>query len=309
MKQINLKIVLVSIIGVLLISSCLSSAAADQSGKGKKNIVVTYSVLGAIVKDLVGDTANVVILIPNGQDPHEWEPSAKDIETVNKADLLVQNGLGLEGGLTKTLDQARSEGVRSFIASDAITVRKVGKGEGIPNNDADQNFGAPDPHLWLDPLNMKAVVKALAVTIKNGLGIDVSTRASDLENRLDALNQELAAEVATLPQGNRKLVTGHESMGYFAQRYGFQLIGAIIPSLTTQAEVSASDMAALKQLIETNHVKAVFTELGTPPMVAEAIGQDTGARVVQISTHALLSDGSYFTFMNNLTKSVVEALR
>ena len=139
--------------------------------------------------------------------------------------------------------------------------------------------------------------------------LEAALYGGTLESRLDALNMELAAEVATLPPENRKLVTGHESMGYFAQRNGFQTIGAIIPSLTTQAEVSASDLAALKLLIETNHVKAVFTELGTPPMVADAIGQETGARVVQISTHAIPPDGSYFTFMRNLTKSVVDALR
>jgi zinc/manganese transport system substrate-binding protein len=294
---------------ILLVSSCQSSTAAYQTTNGKKTIVVTYSALGAIVKDLMGDTANVVVLIPNGQDPHEWEPSARDIETVNKADLVIQNGLGLEGGLTKTLDQARANGVKFFTASDFIDVRKVGKGEGIPNGSADQNVGAPDPHLWLDPLNMKAVAAALASQMKDQSGIDVGSRANDLENRLEALNTELASAVSALPQANRRLVTGHESMGYFARRYGFQLIGAIVPSLTTQADVSASDMAALKQLIESNHVKAVFSELGTPPAVAAAISQETGAKVVQIATHTLPPDGSYFTFMRDLTRNVVDALR
>jgi zinc/manganese transport system substrate-binding protein len=309
MRKICKKFILLLVILALLSSACQSSGVADQPSSGKKTIVVTYSILGAIVKDLVGDTANVVVLIPNGQDPHEWEPSAKDIETVNKADLIVQNGLSLEGGLTKTLDQAQSNGVKFFTASDAITVRRVGKGEGIPNGDADQNIGAPDPHIWLDPLDMKAIVKALALTLKHDLGIDVSARATDLQNRLEALNVELATEVQTLPPAKRKLVTGHESMGYFAQRYGFQLIGAIIPSLTTQAEVSASDLATLKQLIETNRVKAVFTELGTPSSVADAIGQETGAKVIQISTHVLPADGSYFSLMRTLTKTIVEALR
>jgi zinc/manganese transport system substrate-binding protein len=257
----------------------------------------------------VGDLANVVVLIPNGQDPHDWEPSAKDIETINKSDLVIQNGLGLEGGLTKTLDQARLNGVKFFTASDAIQVRKVGKGEGIPNGDADQNVGASDPHLWLDPLNMKLIVAALEGQLKSALSIDAGARAASLENRLDVLNNELAVQAATLPTENRKLVTGHESMGYFAQRYGFKLIGAIIPSLTTEAEVSASDMAALTQLINANHVKAVFTELGTPPAVAEAIGKETGVKVIQISTHSLPPDASYFTFMDNLMKTVVDALR
>ncbi len=105
---------------------------------------------------------------------------------------------------------------------------------------------------------------------------------------MDTLNTEVANIVAAIPQENRKLVTGHESMGYFAQRYGFKLVGVIIPSIITQAEVSAADLAALKQLIEENHVKAIFTELGTSPAVAKAIGDETGVKVVELTTHALL---------------------
>jgi zinc/manganese transport system substrate-binding protein len=291
----------------LLLSACQrtpSTAAAE-----KKNIVVTYSVLGSLVKELVGNQANVTVLIPNGQDPHEWEPSAKDIETLMKADLIIQNGLGLEGGLQKTLSQAAKAGVKTFIASRYITVRKVGKGEGIPNSGADQAIGSPDPHIWTDPLTMKQVVSALTDYLSANLEMDVSTNAKDLENRLDSLNTEITKDVNKLPEADRKLVTGHESLGYFAQRYGFKLIGAIIPSLSSQAEVSAADMAALKTQIEENQVKAIFSELGTPPSITNAIGSETGVKVVPLSTHILPADGSYFTFMRNLAQTIVDNLR
>ena len=108
---------------------------------------------------------------------------------------------------------------------------------------------------------------------------------------------------------DRKLVTGHESMGYFAQRYGFKLVGVIIPSLSSQAEVSAADLAALKKAIQDNQVKAIFTELGTSPAVAKAIGDETGVKVVELTTHALPSDGSYFTFMRNLANVITNALK
>ena len=114
----------------LLLAAC-SPAPAVEPG-GKPVIVVTYSVLGAVVKELVGDQASVVVPIPNGQDPHEWEPSAKDIELITKADLIVQNGLGLEGGMEKTLAYAAANGVKTFVAADHISVRKVGQGEGLP---------------------------------------------------------------------------------------------------------------------------------------------------------------------------------
>ena len=290
----------------LVLTACQSTGNATQS---KKSIVVTYSVLGSVVKDLVGDKANVIVSIPNGQDPHEWEPSAKDIEAINKADLVVQNGLGLEGGMEKTLDLAKNNGVKFFTASDYITVRHVGQGEGIPSGDPDQAMGAEDPHLWMDPVGMKSVVAALATELNKDFNLDVSSQATDLENRLDSLNKEVADMVASIPVNDRKLVTGHESMGYFAQRYNFKLVGVIIPSITTQAEVSAADLADLKKSIQDNQVKAIFTELGTNPNVAKAIGDETGVKVVELTTHALPDDGSYFTFMRNIASVITNGLK
>lgn len=288
-------------------SACQQNAGVSDGGK--KSIAVTYSILGSIVKELVANSAVVTVSIPNGLDPHEWEPSAKDIEATNKANLVVQNGLGLEGGMQKTLDAAKNAGVKFFTASDYIVVRHVGQGEGIPSGDPDQAVGAEDPHLWTDPVAMKSIVSALAGQLKSELGIDVDARAQDLEARLDALNQEISDMVAGLPQDNRKLVTGHESMGYFAQRYGFKLVGAIIPSVSTEAEVSAADLATLKEEIQENQVKAIFAELGTSPAVAKAIGDETGVKVVELTTHSLPDDGSYFTFERNLAQVIVDALK
>ncbi|HTX73509.1 MAG TPA: metal ABC transporter substrate-binding protein, partial [Rectinemataceae bacterium] len=109
--------------------------------------MVTYAILGSVVGELAGADFRVTSLIPNGLDVHEWEPSAKDIETLDSADLVVENGLGLEGGMEKALAQARAVGRRFFTASDHITVRHVGEGEGIPSGDPDQAVGAADPHL------------------------------------------------------------------------------------------------------------------------------------------------------------------
>jgi zinc/manganese transport system substrate-binding protein len=301
------KYILVSLLLTLVMAVTLSCQPATTSSE--KHIVVTYSILGSIVKQLVGDKATVTVSIPNGLDPHEWEPSAKDIEAINKADLVVENGLGLEGGMQKTLQTARASGVKFFTASDYINVRHVGTGEGIPSGDPDQTVGAPDPHLWMDPISMKSVVSGLTSVLMQDLNLDVSSQAADLENQLDSLNTEISDIVAAIPQENRKLVTGHESMGYFAQRYGFQLVGVIIPGLSTQAGVSAGDLAALKKAIEDNGVKAIFTELGTSPAVAQAIGAETGVKVVELTTHALPGDGSYFTFMINIANVITNALK
>jgi len=297
------------LLSVIVFGTAACHPITSTSNASKKSIVVTYSILGSIVKDLVGDKVNVTISIPNGLDPHEWEPSAKDIEMINKADLVIQNGIGLEGGLEKTLQTARNNGVKFFTASDYITVRHVGTGEGIPSGDPDQTVGAADPHLWMDPLTMKSIVIALVPELMKNFGLDVSSEASNLENQLDKLNNEVASTVATIPQNNRKLVTGHESMGYFAQRYGFILVGVIIPSLSSQAGVSAADLSTLKQSIQDNQVKAIFTELGTSPVVAKAIGDETGVKVVELTTHTLPGDGSYFTFMRNVAGVITNSLK
>lgn len=299
----------IAALALALVSTLLSGCGVGATVAPARTIVVTYSILGAVVKDLVGDAATVVVLIPNGASLHEWEPSAKDIETVTKAGMLVQNGLDLEGGLGNAFEQAEKAGVKRFIAADHISVRKVEAGEGADPADPDQAPGADDPHLWMDPLTMKDVVAALATQLRADLGLDVSTRAADLATRLTTLNDEVAVVINTIPADRRKLVTGHESLGYFAQRYGMTLIGAIIPSVSSSAQASAADLAALAAKVKAAGVPAVFTELGNSPDVAKAIGDQTGAKVVEITTHALPADGTYASFLKNLAATIADNLR
>ena len=144
MKKSAQTIIVILLSTIFILTACQNSPQVSAN-EGKKTIVVTYSILGAVVKDLVGEQANVIVSMPNGQDPHEWEPSAKDIETLTHADLIVQNGLGLEGGMEKSLAQANTAGVKFFTASDHITIRTVGAGEGLPSGDPDQAVGAQGP--------------------------------------------------------------------------------------------------------------------------------------------------------------------
>ncbi len=305
-RRLRLRLVLIVAATMLLVAAC---GPASGSTSGKKTIVVTYSVLGAVVRDLVGDAANVEVLMPNGADPHEWEPSARDIETLTHADLLVENGLGLEGGLANAFEQAETAGVKRFRASDHVTIRRVGSSEGADPADPDQAPGAEDPHLWMDPLTVRDAMDALAAELKTSLGIDVAVRATELDARLATVSDEVAVILAPVPEAHRTLVTGHESLGYFADRYDLRLIGAIIPSLTTSAEPSAADLAALAGKIRAAGVPAIFTELGTSPKVAEAIGAETGAKVVELATHVLPEDGSYASFVKNIATSIADNLR
>jgi len=277
-----------------VVAGCTDSTTSKGS-EGKKRIVVTYSILGSLVKDVVGDRADVVVMMPN------------DIAKLDTADLIVRNGLDLEGGMKHALDRAAEQGVATFVASDHITVRTVGQGEGLPNGDPDQSVGAKDPHLWMDPLTLKDVITALGPALA-ARGIDASAGVTTVADELTTLNNEVSTILAAVPAANRNLVTGHESLGYFANRYRFKLVGAIIPSLTTQAGASAAALSQLATKVRQLHVKAIFTELGTPPQVAEAIGSETGVKVVDLATHNLPSDGKYSTFLTDNARKVAAAL-
>jgi zinc/manganese transport system substrate-binding protein len=289
-------------------------------------VVVTTSILGAVVSDLVGDRASVSVLMGNGVDPHDWAPSAQDLESVYGADLVVANGLDLEEGLHDVLATARADGVPVFEATDHITVRSVTEASHVQGADAspddatsaarsddahaedgDHAHGLADPHFWVDPVSMIDVVEALGPAMAD-LGIDVTDRQADLVARLTSLDAEVRDILGDLSPDARRLVTGHESMGYFADRYGFETVGTVIPGLSTQGEVSARAMADLAGAIREAGVGVIFAEVGTPLAVTEAIAAETGARVVELPTHLLPEDGSYATFITTIARAIAEAL-
>lgn len=296
-----------AIVLLLAGAATLLAGCGDDSGGAASDgprIVVTTTVLGAVVRDLVGDRATVDVLMPNGVDPHEFQPSAKDASRLQDAALIVTNGLGLEESLEDPLQQAEAAGVPVFVAGDHVDVRTFGEGEVT-----DDGTGADDPHFWMDPVQIARVVAALAPALKDATGLDTSASATSLGERLSNLSGELAAQAAMIPKINRKLVTGHESMGYFARAYRFTLVGAIIPSLSSQAQPSAGELAKLRAQIAAEKVPAIFTEIGTPAAVAEAVADETGVTVVEVASHTLPDDGSYFTFMRDVMARVAEGLR
>ncbi len=290
----------------------LAAAGPARGAPSAGTIVVSHSVLGSVVKDLVGDRVEVRVAIPNGMDPHEYEPSARDVEALTRADLVVVNGLGLEEGMQRALEQARRRGVRIFTAADHVAVRRVQPDE-LPSDDhghGDRHAaGGLDPHFWTDPVAMASMARALAAELRGGLGVDLSPRLADLERRLGALDTEIRTTLAAVPPGQRKLVTGHESMGYFAQRYGFRVVGAVVPGLSSQAETSAADLSALKALVARERVRVLFTEAGTPARVVQVLARESGVKCVTLTTHAVPPDGSYFTFMRNLAGTIASNLR
>ncbi len=278
---------------------------AGQGGPPRPTIVVTYPVLASVVSALVGNQAQVKVLMDSGVDPHDWSPSAKDIEAVDRAEVVVANGLGLEAALDDGLEEAKANGHPVFFATDHITVRRLGdSGE----HDDSGESSAGDPHFWVDPVAMTEVVQALGPFLEAQLGLDLASERARLEEDLVSLDISIRTKVAALPPARRQLVTGHESLGYFADRYGFTLVGAVVPSSSTQAEASAAQLAELRHKVQQVGAKVVFTEVGTPHDVAEAVARETGAVLVELPSHNLTGNGSYERFLTELADTIVQAL-
>jgi zinc/manganese transport system substrate-binding protein len=295
-------------------------------------VVVTYSILGAVVADVVGDAADVQVLMPNGIDPHEWEPSAKDIELLNQADLIVSNGLDLEGNVMEAIEAAEKDGVPVFHATDHIDVIEFGASghdhadeethaedevvtaesvvgtEAKAEDEHSDEHADGDPHFWTSPVEMAAVVEALGIALAD-IGIDTGDRAAMIKESLLNTDQDIRDLIADIPAESRILVTGHESLGYFAHEYEFEVVGAVIPSLSSEAEASAGDLATLKEIIADEGVSVIFTEMGTSPDVVEALAAEAKVSVVELSTHFLPEDGTYKTFILQLASMISVALQ
>ena len=280
-------------------------------------IAVTYSIIGDIVSQLVGDNATVNVVIPDGQDPHDFQPSAKDIETINNAALVVSNGLEFEEGLEEVLENIADSGGNIFMVGDHITVRKIEDGDEHSDEEdedhadeksdehSDEHTGG-DPHLWLSPATMLEMLPALTTALSEATGADLSAEATDLTTKLQVLDGEVESIIKNLDEC--KLVSGHDEMGYFADRYGCEVIGVIIPSFTTTSEATAGELAELKKLVEQNKVPAIFTGLGVSPDTANQLAKELGVEAVTLSTHYLNGAANYQGFILNLTNQIAEAL-
>ena len=273
-------------------------------------IAVTYSVLGDIISQLVGDNANVKVVVPDGQDPHEFQPSAKDIETINNAALVVSNGLEFEESLEEVLENIADSGGNIFIVGEHITVRKTEDGDehkddGGDHGDGDGHAGG-DPHLWLSPATMLEMLPALTTALSEAIGADLSESSASLTAKLQDLDREVESIINSLGECN--LVSGHDEMGYFADRYGCEVIGVIIPSFTTTSEATAGELAELKKQVEQYNVPAIFTGLGVSPDTATQLAKELGIEAVTLSTHYLDGAANYQEFILNLTNQIAEAL-
>ncbi len=267
----------------------LTAACGDNSNEGTDQgitVIATTSVLGDIAANVVGDSGTVTTLIPLGASPHEYEASAQQAAAIQRADLVIANGLGLEEGLGDVLESARSDG--SNILEIAPRV------DPIPFSDGDEG-GGDDPHFWLDPQRDADAAQIIATELAAlDPAIDWSSNAEAYGAELAKTDEQIQEILSSIPEANRKLVTNHHSFGYFAQRYGFEVIGVVIPGGSTLAEPSSAELSALVAKVEQSGVRAIFGETTESETIATALASELGSTVeiVELYTGSLGEPGS-----------------
>jgi zinc/manganese transport system substrate-binding protein len=299
-------------LGVLVLAVPAACGGEDGAGASEDlpQVVVTTSILGDLVREVVGDRAAVRVIMPPGADPHEFAPSARQAEAMEEADLLVVNGAGFEQGLASVVAAARDAGTPTFVFADHVQLRPL-------DGDDHDHDGGDDPHVWTDPLTVVDGLAPLGEALAAIEGVDpevISSNAGALAESLRVLDEEIATMLEAIPAPQRVLVTNHEALGYFAARYGFEVVGTVIPSQSTSARSSAAELEALARVIDEHGVPAIFAETTQPTQLAEALAADVDAdvQVVALYTESLGEEGSgadtYVGMMRTNAERIVEAL-
>jgi ABC-type Zn uptake system ZnuABC Zn-binding protein ZnuA len=267
---------LAACLAALLAAGCSggSGGAGDGPG-GELAVVATTTQVADFAGNVGGDRVRVTSLLKPGIDAHDYEPSPADIDAIARADLVVKNGVGLEAWLDDTIE---SSGYRGPVvdASQGVRLR--------------QAAGGADPHIWQDPGN----ARLMAANIERGLAGAAPDQAAAFEANLAAYTRQLRAldaevERQTDSLANRKVVTNHDAFGYYLDRYRLELVGTVIPSFDSSAELSGRDIRDLVTKIKATGVKAIFSETTLPAKAAETIGREAGVRVV-VGDDALYGD-------------------
>ncbi|WP_030106159.1 zinc ABC transporter substrate-binding protein AztC [Actinoalloteichus caeruleus] len=290
--------------GLVVAATGCSTADADHG-----EVVVTTNILGDITRNIIGDQAEVTVLMRPNADPHSFGISAREAALVERAGLLVHNGLGLEEGMLRHVAAAEESGVPVVSAGDHADPIDY---------TSDESRGEPDPHFWTDPVRVVAVVEEITDRVVEHVdGVDeeaVRANADAYRAELEALHEEMAERFAEIPVDRRQLVTNHHVFGYLAERYDFEVVGAVIPSGTTLASPSASDLESLAGAVRDAGVPAIFADSSQPDRLAQVLADHVGldVAVVPLFSESLSAEGegaeTYLDMMRANTDSISQGL-
>jgi ABC-type Zn uptake system ZnuABC Zn-binding protein ZnuA len=258
-----------SLLGVL--AGLLAACSSPGRGDGRLQVVATTVQVRALALEVGRDRIALRGIVPAGADPHEFEPKPSDLLAVERAAVVLRHGLGLDDWLDDALKAAKA--ARVVTVTDGINAMEID----------DDGRLKQDPHVWHDPDNDKVMVRNIAVALE---AADPAHRdeyegnALAYARKLDETRARVQAIIDEIPPASRKLVTDHDAFGYFASAFGLEVVGAVIPNLSTEAEPSARDTARLLDLIRREGVKAIFTEESANPTLARRLASDAGVRIV-----------------------------
>ncbi|MFJ3440707.1 zinc ABC transporter substrate-binding protein AztC [Streptomyces sp. NPDC086081] len=302
-----------TLVGLFVLAGAVTGCAGG--GDDRPRVVVTTNILGDITREVVGDEAGVSVLMKPNADPHSFGLSAVQAAELENADLVVHNGLGLEENVARHVEAARASGVATFAAGEAADPLTFRTGdEGGPADEA----GEPDPHFWTDPDRVRKVAGLIAdQVVEHVEGVDekaVRANAEHYDAQLADLTAWMERSFAAVPEDRRALVTNHHVFGYLADRFGFRVIGAVVPSGTTLASPSSSDLRSLTRAMEQAGVRTVFADSSQPTRLAQVLRQEMGGDVdvVPLYSESLTEKGkgagTYLEMMRANTSAMAEGL-
>jgi zinc/manganese transport system substrate-binding protein len=248
------------------------SGSSGSGSSGAIDVVATSTQLGDIVRAIGGDAVDVHQILRPNTDPHDYEPRPKDIQATAGAKLVITSGDRLDAWMGDVVENAGG--------SPTVLDAGAGRPVALPGESSGPEASRFDPHWWHDPRNVEYAVgkirDALAKADPDQTKA-IDTGATNYINKVEALDAGIAKCMDAVPASERKLVTDHDAFNYFAKRYNIDVVGAVIPSQTTQAQPSAGDLADLTATIKREKVKAIFPESSINPKLAKAIARQTGA--------------------------------
>ncbi len=275
-----------------------ATAAVTGSADAKLSIVTTTTQIRSMVEEVAGNRAKVRSILTPGADPHEFEPKPSDVQAISQSDVVFKNGVGLDNWVDKIIINAG--GNRPFVVvSNGVPIRKG------------------DPHIWFDVTSAMTMTRNIRDALIQVDPPDAEVYRSNADaylTKLNTLDKYIMDQIATVPPDQRKMVTNHDAFGYYIDRYGLTYVGSIIPSMSSDAQPSAQDVADLIQKVRSEHVKAIFLESSINPKLAQTIGGDAHVKVVETLYGDTLGEpgtpgATYEGMMRYNTDTIVRALK
>lgn len=254
-----------------LLAGCAGSSPSPSDGRLR--VVATTTQVGEAAREVGGDDITLTVLLKPGAEAHDFEITTTAAAAIERSDLILESGAGLEVWL---------EGALATIGG-ADRLRDMSEGIALRSPEDPDEAVEVDPHYWLSAPNASRMVENVQAALteaRPGLADEFAERASAYVARLAAADAEIRRLMAEVPEERRGIVTNHDAIGYFLAEYGLRFVGSVFPSLDVSAEPNPAQLAALADTIRREGVTAIFSESAVNPKLAEAIAEETGARVV-----------------------------